>query len=118
MYEHFRQPPLTHRQFVRRLAQHGGYAGLLVIGSVLIGTFGYRLLADQSWIDSFLNTCMLLGGMGPVGDLPTNSGKIFAALFALYAGLVFIATTVIMFTPVAHRILHKFHWDGQGQKEE
>jgi hypothetical protein len=52
---------------------------------------------------------MLLGGMGPVGDLPTDAAKIFAGLYALYAGLVFIASATILIAPVAHRVLHKLH---------
>jgi hypothetical protein len=52
---------------------------------------------------------MLLGGMGPVGDLPSDSAKIFAGVYALYAGLVFIASATILIAPVAHRVLHKLH---------
>ncbi|HEX3867943.1 MAG TPA: hypothetical protein VHV78_14375 [Gemmatimonadaceae bacterium] len=110
-YEHRLQPPISVHAFIWRLARHGGYAGMLIVGSVVIGTTGYHWLGREPLIDSFLNACMLLGGMGPVGDLSTSAGKIFAAFFALYAGLVFLATTVIMFTPVLHRVLHKFHWD-------
>lgn len=49
--------------------------------------------------------------MGPV-DLPvTPAGKLFAGLFALYAGLVLIVGAALMITPVVHRVLHKFHWE-------
>jgi hypothetical protein len=54
---------------------------------------------------------MLLGGMGPVDPPQTFGGKLFAGIYALYAGLVFIATAALVFTPVVHRVLHKFHWD-------
>lgn len=67
----------------------------------------------MDWIDAFLNTAMLLGGMGPVGDLPTSAAKIFAGCYALYAGLVFIASAGILVAPVAHRILHKLHMEGR-----
>ena len=74
---------------------------------------GYHWIAHFSWVDSFLNACMLLGGMGPVGDtpLPNVSAKIFAGLFALYAGLVFLASAALLLTPVFHRVLHRFHWE-------
>jgi hypothetical protein len=41
----------------------------------------------------------------------TSAGKLFAGLYALYAGLVFIVTAALIFSPIAHRILHTFHWD-------
>ena len=54
---------------------------------------------------------MLLGGMGPVHPPQTDSGKLFAGLYALYAGLAFIVTAALLVTPVLHRLLHRFHWD-------
>ena len=54
---------------------------------------------------------MLLGGMGPVDMPQTDAGKLFAGIFALYAGLVFIAAAALMLGPVVHRLLHRFHWD-------
>ena len=87
------------------------YAGELVLLSLLLGMAGYHWFARFSWVDSFLNSCMLLGGMGPVGDLPTDGAKIFAGAFALYAGLVFLAVTALLLTPVVHRVLHRFHWE-------
>ena len=84
---------------------------MLVGGSVIVGAAGYHWLAEASWIDALLNACMLLGGMGPVGDLPTTAGKLFASAFALYAGLVFLLCAAIVFTPILHRVIHKFHWD-------
>jgi hypothetical protein len=72
---------------------------------------GYRAFEHLSWLDAFLNAAMLLGGMGPV-DLPvTEGGKLFAGIFALYAGLVFIVTAALLFTPLLHRVMHRFHWD-------
>ena len=56
---------------------------------------------------------MLLGGMGPVNAPQTQAGKFFAGCYALYAGLVFIVTAALILTPVVHRVLHKFHWDGE-----
>ena len=72
---------------------------------------GYIKLENLSVVDAFLNAAMLLGGMGPVNAPTTTPGKIFAGAYALYAGLVFIGTAALIFTPIAHRVLHKFHWD-------
>ena len=110
-YEHRRQPPLTERQFALRIARHGGFAVLLVAGSVVVGTAGYHWIAGFEWIDALLDACMILGGMGPVGSLHSTAGKLFASAFALYAGLLFLVCAAVLITPVLHRVFHKFHWE-------
>lgn len=109
LYEHRHEPLLTRRQFVRRLVRHGGFAAIIVGVSLLAGTFGYMGFAHLAPIDALLNAAMLLGGMGPVGAIEGTAGKLFATAFALYAGLVFVAVTGILFAPVFHRVLHHFH---------
>jgi len=111
MYESRRQQPLTHGTFVQRQALHAACAVALVIGSLAIGMVGYHLLEHLSWIDAFLNAAMLLGGMGPVNPPTSDGGKLFAGLYALYAGLVFIVSAGLMFAPVLHRLMHRFHFD-------
>jgi hypothetical protein len=55
--------------------------------------------------------------MGPVGDLPNTVSKVFAGLFALYAGVIFIVSAGILIAPAAHRILHHLHLEAQrGEK--
>jgi hypothetical protein len=93
------------------MAVQGGYATILVAASVLIGLVGYHWIAGFTWIDSFLNACMLLGGMGPVGELNGAGAKIFAGIFALYSGLVFLIAAGLLLAPVFHRVIHRFHWD-------
>lgn len=70
-------------------------------------------LEDLPAMDAYLNSAMLLGGMGPVNNPKTEMGKLFAGSYALYAGLVFIVTAALIFTPVIHRVLHQFHWDDE-----
>lgn len=94
-----------------RLFRHGGYALMLGVFSLLMGMFGYHWIAGQPWVDSFLNSSMLLGGMGPVGEIANDGGKIFAGVFALYAGVVFLFVAAILLAPIFHRVLHKFHWE-------
>jgi hypothetical protein len=112
LYERRGDQLLPRREFAWRLWRHFLIAQAAVAISLLIGIFGYHFLAHLAWIDSFLNSAMLLGGMGPVGDIPTVSGKIFAGLFALYAGLVLIAASAVLLTPVLHRVLHRLHMEG------
>ncbi|HEX6560300.1 MAG TPA: hypothetical protein VF021_12580 [Longimicrobiales bacterium] len=111
IYEHRRQPPLSRKLFLRRLASHFGVSVTVVAGSILLGMVGYRAFEGLSWTDGFLNAAMLLGGMGPVDSPRSEGGKIFAGCYALYAGLVFLVAAAIILAPVFHRILHKLHWD-------
>jgi hypothetical protein len=111
MYEHHRQPLLPRRAFLGRLARHVALAGAVVGAALLVGVLGYHLLEGLPWLDALLNASMILGGMGPVDRLNTNGGKLFASLYALFSGLVFISAAGILLAPVAHRMLHKVHAD-------
>lgn len=110
MYENRKQAPIAHRSFLRRMAGHLAVAVALVLVSLGGGMLGYHLLEGLSWLDAFLNAAMLLGGMGPVNMPATSAGKLFAGLYALYGGLVFIVTAALMLSPILHRLLHRFHW--------
>jgi hypothetical protein len=98
------------------MLRHGGFVVLLAVFSIGIGMLGFHFWALQTWIDSFLNSAMLLGGMGPVGEIQTDRGKFFAALFALWAGLVFIVAFATLSTPFLHRVLHKLHAEQRGAR--
>ena len=111
MYESRNHPPLSQPRFFRRLAIHFAVAQGLVAGSLALGMAGYSHFENLAWRDAFLNAAMLLGGMGPVESPATDGGKLFAGLFALYAGLVFMIAAGVMAAPLLHRLLHKFHWD-------
>jgi hypothetical protein len=113
MYESKTQKPLARRHFVKRLLLHLAAAVALLVFSLGIGIFGYWYFENLSFLDGFINSAMLLGGMGPVNNPVTSGGKIFAGFYALYAGLGFIVAAALIFTPVIHRVLHKFHWDSE-----
>ena len=113
MYESRTQTPLPRARFAKRLLAHAGVAVALVLGSLAAGMLGYSYFENLSLLDAFLNAAMLLGGMGPVNAPVTAGGKLFAGLYALYAGLVFLVSAALVLTPVVHRVLHKFHWDAE-----
>jgi hypothetical protein len=110
MYESKTQPPIPRASFARRLLAHLGLASCILLASLGVGMFGYMQFEHLSWVNAFLNSAMLLGGMGPVDPPRTEAGKLFAGIYALYAGLVFIVTAALALTPVLHRIVHRFHW--------
>ena len=112
MYEPLHQPPVSRRRFARRLALHLGMTCGIVVGSLAFGMLGYEHYERLSWRDAFLNSAMLLGGMGPVNAPQTSGGKLFAGFYALYAGLIFIVVAALLGTPIFHRLLHKLHWPG------
>ncbi len=113
MYEKRSQAPLPQTSFAVRVAQHLLGVLALILVSLSAGIWGYMHFEHLSLVDAFLDAAMLLGGMGPVHMPVTVGGKIFAGLYALYAGLAFIVTTALVLSPVAHRVLHKFHWDAK-----
>jgi hypothetical protein len=82
-----------------------------IVTALAIGIVGYHIIAGLGWIDSLLEASMILGGMGPVHELRDDASKVFASIYALFSGVFFIALMGIMLSPVAHRVMHKFHVD-------
>ena len=117
MYERRGTRPVPLRRFLRRVAAHFGLASVVVLVSLGGGMVGYACFEHLSWLDAFLNASMLLGGMGPVATPMTPGGKLFAGLYALYSGLVFLVIVGIVLAPLVHRLLHQFHWDGDEESD-
>lgn len=109
MYENRTQKLIPRALFVRRMVQHGIAASAIIAGSLLMGTVGYHLFESQPWLDALVNAAMLLGGMGPIGELHTDAGKLFASFYALYCGIVFLAAAGVLLAPILHRFMHRFH---------
>lgn len=108
-FEHRGQKLAPFSVFARRMISAVA-VGCGVIAVVLFaGMAGYHWLAGFDWVDSLLESSMILGGMGPVNPLKTTGAKLFASGYALFSGLVFIGLMGIVLTPVVHRMLHKFH---------
>jgi hypothetical protein len=108
-FEYKSKPLLSRRAFAKRMFFFAMLSVCIMMFSLFIGMLGYHTFEGFSWTDSFLNAAMLMGGMGPMGELHTESGKIFAGCYALYCGLVLIISVGLLAAPVFHRFLHKFH---------
>ncbi|MDO9272763.1 MAG: hypothetical protein Q7T94_07080 [Rugosibacter sp.] len=111
MYEPKTQPLLPRKQFLQRILRHAAVAFVLLLFSLLLGMAGYAYFERLPWRDAFLNAAMLMGGMGPVNAPQTDGGKLFAGLYALYAGLFLLIIAGIVLTPIVHRVMHRFHWE-------
>jgi len=118
MFEHRHEKLLPRPLFFRRLAKYALISLGIVIVSLVLGMIGYHVLEGFSWVDSFLNAAMLMGGMGPVGMLHTDAGKVFAGIYALYCGLVVLVSIAIFAAPIFHRFLHHFHLEGEHRQEQ
>jgi hypothetical protein len=116
MYEHRTKPLLPRKVYYQRLANHAAMGVGVIAVSLGIGMTGYHWLEKLPWIDAFLNAAMILSGMGPVATLQTSAGKLFAGCYALYSGIALISILGIIFAPVIHRFLHKFHLEDEGRK--
>src|SRR5437016_2698564 len=109
MYEHRHKPLLSRAEFALRVLRHFAMGLGAIAVALAIGVAGYHWIACFNWVDSFLNASMILGGMGPVGELPNDASKIFAGLYALFAGLFFIAMLGLLLAPFLHRLAHRLH---------
>ena len=118
LYEHRKRRPITRDAFARRMARHGLLALLVTALSLGAGMGGYMHFEDLDWRSAFLNAAMLLGDMGTVDAPGTPGGQIFAGLYAMYAGIIFLLVGGVLLAPVLHRILHHFHWEEKRQKDE
>lgn len=122
MYEHHRQPLLSREKFIFRFLHNATISAGLVAISIGIGVAGYHYIEGIPWIDSILNASMILTGMGPVDPMKTTAGKLFASAYALFSGVAFLTMAAVLFAPVIHRFLHRFHLDleeeddGEGRK--
>jgi hypothetical protein len=117
MFEKRHQPLLSQRAFLHRVGLSVGASILLIGVSLGVGVLGYHLLARLDWVDSLLNASMILTGMGPVSPLPDTAAKLFASAYALFSGVIFIASVGVVVAPLAHRLLHHFHVEVTDQED-
>lgn len=114
MYENKFQPLASQQVFIKRILISVLWSFLLLSFSLFLGMLGYHVLGNLSWIDSFLNASMILGGMGPIDnfDNASNVAKLFGGLYAIFSGVIFLSWFAIIIAPIIHRFLHKVHMEG------
>lgn len=117
MYEHRSHLLLSRAEFGKRVVRHALLAITLLMISLCLGIAGYHYLAGLPWIDALLNASMILAGMGPVDPTPGMKAKLFASFYALFSGVIFLGIVSVLVAPFAHRLLHRFHLEGQPPKD-
>ncbi len=117
-FEHKNEPLASDAKYRQRLLKYFFISLILLLFSLVIGTLGYWYFGQEniktdkpSWVDAFLCASMILTGMGPIGSVETDAGKIFSALYAIYSGVTFLSVMGIFFAPIIHRFLHVLHVD-------
>ncbi len=116
MFEHRRQPLVPRRVFYHRLARSFAAGVAIILVALAIGMAGYHWLEHLSWLDAFLNASMILSGMGPVAPIQTAAGKLFAGCYALFSGFALLTSAGVVFAPLFHRFIHKFHLEADAQQ--
>ena len=110
-YERMGEPMASDDVFRQRILSSGRVAATLIAVSLAIGITGYHwIVGVHDWVDCIQCASMILGGMGPVDPQPTTvAGKLFASFYALYSGVMLLASVGVLVAPGLHRILHHFH---------
>jgi hypothetical protein len=109
MSERRRAPLPSRPTYFLRLLRGFLLATGLVAFSLGIGIVGYHIFSGLGWVDATLNASMILTGMGPVDPMRTTAAKLFASAYALFSGVAFLTMAALLFAPVIHRFLHRFH---------
>lgn len=110
-FEHIRQPLATRRVFIARMAWSVAVWFAIMLFGLAVGITGYALTEGMGLVDAYLNAAMILSGMGPVGELHSTAGKLFAGSYAIFSGLVIVLATGVVLAPIIHHVLHVFHVD-------
>ncbi len=114
-FEHRHEPLASPRVFRRRLMRSGVVALGVIAFSLVIGVAGYHWIGGiPRWVDCLYNASMILGGMGPVDSLGSDAGKLFASIYALYSGVMLLASVGVLLSPLLHRLMHRFHIETDG----
>lgn len=108
-FERRDQKPIPWGRFSLRMLKAFGLWAALIFAGLCVGVWGYAFFEGMSLVDAYVNAAMILSGMGPVSELKTAAGKIFAGSYAIFSGLVIVIAASFVLAPIFHRVLHRFH---------
>jgi len=96
-------------RFYSRAGRLAAIAMSFFMGTLCIGVIGYHFIAQLPWIASFHQASLQLSGMGPVETNLRGAGRIFESVYSLFCGIVLLGSAGLLFAPLIHRLLHRFH---------
>ncbi|MFZ4058854.1 MAG: hypothetical protein ACOYKE_11995 [Ferruginibacter sp.] len=117
MYENKRQKLASQKVYFQRIGKNAIAGSIIILFCLYLGMIGYKItIPEFDWYDSLLNASMILSGMGPIIDskiVLTKSAKVFASVYAIFSGIMFISTIGLLLAPIAHRFFHKLHLEDE-----
>jgi hypothetical protein len=117
-------PMPSRKSFLRKLTRSVIISLTVIGGGLFIGMLGYHDLGGLSWREAFYFASMILSGEGPPPDpIGLDVGHLselhlFAGFYALFSGVTFITMVGLLFAPVFHRFLHRFHLELAGHDDQ
>ena len=103
--------------FIRRFLGYVGLSALLIFLGLVLGIIGYHWTAGLSWLDALVEASMILSGMGPISTPSTTGAKVFASLYALFSGLIFVIAMGIVLSPLIYSLLSQFQINLESKKK-
>ena len=108
--EHHSEPLLSRKEFLKRVYLAFAWAGGILFLTILGGAAVYRFFDQESWIEGIFNAVMVMTGVGLTKD-QSDPVKLFTSFYAIFSTIAYFFVLGIIFTPLLHRFLHKFHLD-------
>lgn len=80
--------------------------------SSTLGIVCHMYFDGMSFVKALVASTTLMSGLGLSIVVPDSvEGQLFAGLYGILCGYIYIATSSIIVAPILHRMLHKFHVD-------
>jgi len=96
--------------FYVRIGRSFAISASLMCATLVVGTVGYVVFAHLTPVDAFHQASLLMSGMGPLDEKDWTTGaKLFDSVYALFCGVILLVSYGVLFAPILHRFMHKFH---------
>jgi hypothetical protein len=109
MFEKRHQQVASRKKFMHRMLRSLSITSCILLLWLIVGIVGYKFTCHFDFYDSLLNASMIMSGMGPTNTIDNNLGKVFASVYAIFSGVIFITSAGVLLAPAVHRFMHQFH---------
>jgi hypothetical protein len=103
--------PLHSRHFFLHFSRNLllGFSITLVV--LAIGMAGYRYFEKMEWLEAYVNSAMVISGVGSLTNPQTDDGKFFVGTYSLVGSAAFIIVVAVVFSPIFHWLFRQVHVD-------